>query len=347
MTRQSWFGVALLLALAPTACTDLLGLEPGVLAQAGNASDGGGGANDDGGGNAARAGVDTGGAGAAGSSSGSAAVSGGSGGSAAGHTALELGGAAGADTSTLPDAGEPSTGPCSHGTCTECPNGMKQAFSKDAFAYCIDAAEVTNEQYLAFTQSHTLGNVEASTACLGNSSLVPDSDCSSALTDVPSRKLPVVCVDYCDAEAYCTTQGKRLCGRVGGAMNDPADVADPAADEWYAACAGPGESIYPYGNAASASQCNGSGYDPADPGPRDVATLSDCEGGIAGLFNMSGNVAEWEWSCSSKSAGATCVTRGGSFNDGPYELRCSGNIGLARLEASRTVGFRCCANLKN
>jgi formylglycine-generating enzyme required for sulfatase activity len=164
---------------------------------------------------------------------------------------------------------------------------------------------------------------------------------------VPSRKLPVVCVDYCDAEAYCRVHGKRLCGRVGGSMNDPGEVVDPAADEWYAACAGAAESLYPYGNTASASQCNGSGYDPAHPGPRDLATLSACQGSLPGLYNMSGNVAEWEWACSSSSATATCATRGGSYLDGPYELRCAGSIDRSRMAASETVGFRCCANLKN
>ena len=164
---------------------------------------------------------------------------------------------------------------------------------------------------------------------------------------MPSRKLPVVSVDYCDAEAYCATQGKRLCGRVGGTLNDPGDNANAAASEWYAACSGPTETDYPYGDSASASKCNASGYAPSDMGPRDVTTMSECEGGYGGIFNMSGNVAEWEWSCSSSSSNATCSTRGGSFYDGPYEVRCSGTISRSRQDAADDVGFRCCASLKN
>jgi hypothetical protein len=342
MKARVWLTGSVLLVLFPLACADVLGLEPGVLAQGGSSGSGGndsvGGVQNVGG---EGAGADVGGS----ASSGSAHLGGATATGSAGET--EQGGAAAAGAPSLPEGGEPNTGPCHNGTCTECPTGMKQAYSKDAFFYCIDAAEVTNEEYSAFAERYTVKSVIASTACGNNATLIPDPDCSTALTDVPSRKLPVVCVDYCDAEAYCNMHGKRLCGRVGGSMNDPSDIADPAADEWYAACAGPGETLYPYGDAASASACNGSGYAPADPGPRDVATLSDCEGGLPGLYNMSGNVAEWEWACSSTSATATCETRGGSYNDGPYELRCGGTIALGRMEASETVGFRCCANLKN
>jgi hypothetical protein len=58
-------------------------------------------------------------------------------------------------------------------------------------------------------------------------------------------------------------------------MNDPSDNADAAASEWYAACSAAGEKTYPYGDVASESNCNASGYSPADMGPRDVATLSE------------------------------------------------------------------------
>jgi len=219
--------------------------------------------------------------------------------------------------------------------------------SPELHYYCIDVAEVTNEEYLAFTKRYTTATVIGTAACASNASLVPDTACSTALTDIPSRKLPVVCVDYCDAEAYCTMQGTRLCGRMGGTMNDPGENVKASASEWYAACAGPTETTYPYGNSASATKCNASAYSPADMGPRDLATMSECEGGYAGIYNMSGNVAEWEWSCSSTSSNAYCSTRGGSFLDGPFEVTCSGSINMGRHEAAEHVGFRCCANLND
>jgi formylglycine-generating enzyme len=340
MPARDWHLLGLLsLTLAPLACADLLGLQRGVL----DLGDGSAGANTPG-----SAGLD----GSGGASGGVPSETGGvaNGGSPASAGAMSGGADVGGSDAGAPgssDGGEPNMGPCKNGTCTECPPGMKMSRSSELHYYCIDAAEVTNQQYLAFTERYTTASVIASTACANNASLVPDTACSTALTDVPSRQLPVVCVDYCDAEAYCNMQGKRLCGRVGGTMNDPGDNVNAAASEWYAACSGPFETIYPYGDAASATNCNSSGYSPSDMGPRDLATMSECEGGYEGIYNMSGNVAEWEWSCSSTSSNAPCSTRGGSYLDGPYEVRCSGTINLGRHEYAENVGFRCCANLKD
>jgi len=37
---------------------------------------------------------------------------------------------------------------------------------------------------------------------------------------------------------------------------------------------------------------------PERPGPKAASQIPDCEGGFAGIFNLSGNVDEWENSCS-------------------------------------------------
>jgi len=337
----------LALSFAAVACADLLGLEPGVLGSgAGGVS--GNDANEAGRAGKASVGGDATAAGAG--ANGGASATGGSeqgglsatGGASAGESP---GGAGGDGEVTAPDGGEPNNGPCKNGTCTECPSDMQRVITAMSDFYCIDRAEVTNQQYLAFTERYTVDTVIATTECDGNTSLVPDESCGGALTDLPSRNLPVVCVDFCDAQAYCMMHGRRLCGRVGGVMNNPGDDANATASEWYAACTGPNEYIYPYGNTASASACNGSGYAPSNMGPRDVQTLASCQGGVNGVYNMSGNVSEWEWSCTSSKANAICSTRGGGFRDGPYELRCTGSIGVSRLDASDSLGFRCCADL--
>jgi formylglycine-generating enzyme len=317
---------------SPLACADLLGLEAGVLATGGSGSGQAGGepvaGSEDG-------------AGGNGAAGGGAVL----GGADLGGSAGEAGGTAGGAPHE-PVGGGGNDTPCVDGVCERCPADMVQSQSQDGVAYCIDIGEVTNQYYLAFTKQNSRENYfESPPECAGNISFVPDEACGGALTDVPSRKLPVVCVDYCDAEAYCHVHGKRLCGRVGGTMNDPIDDVDAFASEWYAACAGPNEYLYPYGDVASASACNASGYAPSDMGPRDLETMTECEGGVPGLFNMSGNVAEWERSCSSTFGSAACSTRGGSFVDGPYEVRCAGAIAMQRLEASVSVGFRCCAGL--
>jgi formylglycine-generating enzyme len=339
MARVRIFGL-LALSLAPLACADLLGLQPGMLgADAGASAVAGNG------------GIGSGSTGNGGTTSDSGTTSnGGSAGSSlpnAGNAGADLGGAdgggAGGEPST-PDGGEPNNGPCKNGICTRCADDMHRIISNAGDFYCIDDGEVTNADYLAFTQRYTVDTVIATTECGANTSLVPDTACSDALTDVPSKNLPVVCVDFCDAQAYCMMRGRRLCGRVGGVMNNPGDDANAIASEWYGACAGPDETTYPYGNSASATACNGSAYSPADMGPRDLATMSDCRG-TSGIYNLSGNVAEWEWSCSSSKANAICSTRGGSFKDGPYELRCTSSVGRNRLDFADDLGFRCCAGL--
>jgi formylglycine-generating enzyme required for sulfatase activity len=215
---------------------------------------------------------------------------------------------------------------------------MVESHSAQGVAYCIDAYETTNAAYKAFTQAHTATNTTQVSACTGNGSFVPDSACGGGFNDVPSASLPVVCVDWCDATAFCASAGKHLCGRVGGAHNPQADQDDANASEWFAACAGPNRA------ATGGELCNDSQFDPNKPGPKAASSLPDCEADIGGLFNVSGNVAEWENSCAGSGAAALCNLRGGSFQDGPFELQCSSANTLARNAASNAVGFRCCAD---
>ncbi len=351
--RTRYWG--LLVAMCVSACADIAGIEPGHLhvddsidtggagAHAGGAGKAGtsgstgssagssgaamAGANAEGGaGSGGSSGASTGGAGSAGQTGGAA----GAGGALGGSSGAAPGGAGGM-------AGMAGTG----GASAPCPTGMIQSTSTQHFAYCIDATEVTNAQYLAFTKQHTPANTSQRAACSTNTTFVPASACGGApLTDVPSAEIPVVCVDWCDSEAFCSAQGKHLCGRVGGTANPQSDAANAAASEWYAACTGPSMA------AVSGNTCNDGAYDPNHPGPKAASQLPDCEGGLPGLFEMSGNVAEWENSCPSESSTALCNTRGGSFEDGPFELNCSSANTAKRLTASIGIGFRCCADSK-
>ncbi len=60
---------------------------------------------------------------------------------------------------------------------------------------------------------------------------------------------------------------------------------------------------------------------------------------------MSGNVREWEDSCSAEVGAAdTCLTRGGSFDSGdPQTLQCDMHEPAARDDTDYTIGFRCCS----
>jgi formylglycine-generating enzyme required for sulfatase activity len=114
------------------------------------------------------------------------------------------------------------------------------------------------------------------------------------------------------------------------------------------ACTGAGTSKYVYG---------GDNYKPGvcdtdGTGRVDAGSLAGCEGGFPGIFDMSGNVEEWEDSCEpAGDAGASndsCPWRGGSFNDGdfPTNYRCdiSGSYYMGpRSTRSLDIGFRCCS----
>ena len=126
---------------------------------------------------------------------------------------------------------------------------------------------------------------------------------------------PVSVVDWCDALAFCKYWGKHLCGARGdgGAL---AMDAQAKFSQWYTACTNGTSQAYPYGNVYNASACNtgaaNSGAGIADP----VGKPSTCQGGVPGLFDMSGNDQEWENACDDNApdpSDDSCQLRGGTY----------------------------------
>lgn len=221
----------------------------------------------------------------------------------------------------------------------------------DGTTYCIDSTEVTNYQYLRFLQAKTSADGGTDTSgqdawCSWNTSYEPEGMACVAHFDAYVRPdHPVVCVDWCDAYAYCKWAGKHLCGKIGGGANAYADPADPTKSQWFNACSKGGTLTYPYGGTYSGLVCNGSDNGGAVTVP--VGSKATCEGGYAGLFDLSGNVSEWEDSCNG-TAGPddACRLRGGSFRYGLLvsSLRCddAGTINRS-ISYNPEFGFRCCA----
>jgi formylglycine-generating enzyme required for sulfatase activity len=204
-------------------------------------------------------------------------------------------------------------------------------------SYCIDKTEVTQDAYYDF-----LGIADPSDqvgACVGN-----DFDPTCDFTPIGTPTVPVTCVDWCDAVAFCKVAGKRLCGKIGGGSVAPGDAANEAESQWYNACSEGGAKVFPYGNFYQGDSCHGLDTGASDPEP--VGSYPTCNGGYAGILDMSGNVREWEDSCSAGS----CLQRGGGLleiesSGNKHNLRCDSDGAEPLTQTSDKVGFRCCAEL--
>ncbi|RLB54501.1 MAG: hypothetical protein DRI34_11945 [Deltaproteobacteria bacterium] len=141
---------------------------------------------------------------------------------------------------------------------------------------------------------------------------------------------PLNCVNYFGAEQFCAFAGGRMCTE----------------QEWLSACRGTEGRAFPYGDTFVAAACN---VHPNNSRSRSrqwstvpAASLVTCQGGLAGLFDMAGNVAEWVADCH----GSYCKFRGAGFlSNQPVERFaacrgvCSGN---QKTLKSSVVGIRCC-----
>jgi sulfatase modifying factor 1 len=216
-------------------------------------------------------------------------------------------------------------------------------------SFCIDATEATQADYLAFLLA--VGDASGITQppeCAFNVALknpVPGCPKFDAGND-----LPIYCVDWCDARAYCAWAGKRMCGKIGGGPETPL-TAELAQEEWNFACTGGLATKYPYGDTPMVGACN----IPQENTPSDatddetktaVGSLAGCQGGFPGIFDMQGNVAEWVDWCDPATDGtgsAACYVRGGhTFGSAEYWTCANLFETHPRNEPVIEVGIRCC-----
>jgi formylglycine-generating enzyme required for sulfatase activity len=256
-----------------------------------------------------------------------------------------------------------------------CPGGMVRIEVHGGAPYCIDATEVTNQDYQRFLDARPASPPEGDCEW---TKLFPAGNWPPA-----DPLLPVTGINWCDARLYCQWANKRLCGRIGGGTNPTLDADDYRKSEWYDACSGGGKTSYPYGGNFSPGRCKGTedGSDKkGDPWPEhddQGNPAGQCEGAVPGLFNMSGNVWEWEDSCTASPWPANdepandadapgqqdksrtdppadgsnpndyCLVRGGSFRSDPDQLACNASPWVAfplltRGSSAPDIGFRCC-----
>jgi len=131
-----------------------------------------------------------------------------------------------------------------------------------------------------------------------------------------AESLPINCLDWFEAEAFCIWDGGRL----------------PTEAEWnYAAAGGTAQRVYPWGNAApdcTYANFRNSDYcvSPGTGGVNRVGSESPKGDGLYGQADLAGNVWEWtqDWyapytakcnNCANVSVSSDRIDRGGSYSD--------------------------------
>lgn len=243
------------------------------------------------------------------------------------------------DTGGSSDTGDATCSKCSEAGCGPCPVVVQVPFDGK---FTIDMYEVRNKDYEVFAAAPVSLEIQIP-ACAWNDDFTPQQPWPQ---DAAKGKLPVVFVDWCDADAYCRWAGKRLCGRIGGGSGPTKveEIFNKNIDQWYRACSGTGGNLYPYGATYEAGRCNDVAA--SKGGPVEVGEMLSCEGSGAGLFDMSGNVWEMTDACESDAPFARCLRRGGGWKTSlAKDLRCDLQSLRERNLVYDHVGFRCCTDL--
>jgi len=235
-----------------------------------------------------------------------------------------------------------------------CPDEMQQVRFEDGATFCIDQRETTRAEYDEFLSApapETSLLQQDSLLCPARESFEPGGgvDCASAYEQGVDPGLPVACVDLCDAMAYCSFRGKRLCGGRGGSTVDESAVNSHTEDEWFVACAGDSGWLYPYAPTFEPALCNidSAGLEPVN-GARGCETPDHVE-------QLSGNVSEWVLVCKEfpRRNETRCLVRGGDYlttdrsSAGCHQTpRDPGSdqlpLGRPPTERNPGVGIRCC-----
>ena len=192
-------------------------------------------------------------------------------------------------------------------------------------AFYLDKYEVTVSRYARFLQA--TGSVKPPE---GWEELVLDS----------GGELPVVGVDWRDADAYCRWAAKRL----------PTDA------EWEKAARGTDGRIYPWGNDEPTPARANFGKSAASAYQGGLAAVGSHDAGKSpfGVQDLGGNVSEWamDWyeegfprgdvrNPKGPDSGSTKVIRGGGWQEPGWRLKSTKRYFANPANRADDIGFRC------
>jgi formylglycine-generating enzyme required for sulfatase activity len=189
--------------------------------------------------------------------------------------------------------------------------------------FWIDRTEVTVGAYRACVDGHACQRpARSSPACT---------------FDLGDPELPISCVRWTDAEAYCRSAGKRL----------------PRETEWEFAARGLHGTRYPWGTYPSCSYAatllrESTGKPCTKDGRPSRVGTHPLGASVWGVLDLSGNVEEWtsDWYAesftgASPRAGASHTLRGGGWLSAPSAARTTSRDWGSAVEAGPNIGFRC------
>jgi len=205
-------------------------------------------------------------------------------------------------------------------------------------SYLIESTEVTEEAYASFLRCSPDAR-SPDPSCAGVTDFVP---CERVDFDpsAPTR-LPVRCISWCAASAYCEWAGRRLCRRA--ELGQACEATTPRLTD----------SLDPRRVVVTEPHvCNLSAYETGRwgssmRGPIEVGSARDCRGycpTFGDVRDVVGNVDEWVEECTPD---GYCSSLNSSWNSGPNQP-CAEFGRNPRVENSvYDLGFRCCADLSD